>query len=286
MVRRRSSAKALQSLDWCRTHDALDFLGVALQLNYYSQTVSTPIPEHSDSRSSSQCYIASMLHHLGAYVQMYIDLWISTMGQSTNRQRLALDLCLCLVTQAMVMHLLLLQLDRLSGTVFLPPAAVRDSCPSRTVSSLIRIARMAFETQLITRGPGGLTCPGASLPAELPAELVLLAIYVSAWLITIAVVAAPAWFLRSRAYLLMLTSAGCSLVLMSSLITHPNSEPSQHWIHFLTTAGLGLMWNQLMHRVSVLFSLEGGGIDVTDDSPYGLPGCTQSARSMSFYLFP
>lgn len=143
-----------------------------------------------------------------------------------------------------------------------------------------------FETQLITRGPGGLTCPGASLPAELPAELVLLAIYVSAWLITIAVVAAPAWFLRSRAYLLMLTSAGCSLVLMSSLITHPNSEPSQHWIHFLPTAGLGLMWNQLMHRVSVLFSLEGGGIDVTDDSPYGLPGCTQSARSMSFYLFP
>lgn len=201
--------------------------------------------------------LRNMLHHL----RIYMDAWLTTVSARHNRQRLCLDLLLCVFIQGLTLHRHAQRAVQLTGsystnTVDGHSSACQGSDPqlldvsSPLLRSVVRVlsVRSSLTSLAIDTSPGG--C--------MPTELVLLAMYTSAILIVCVIVVAPSFWLQRRSHIFLLASLLINSVCMSSLVTHPDSEPSHHWRTFLPSAGAGLVWKQLIFRVRKFEASHGG----------------------------
>lgn len=181
------------------------------------------------------------------YLRSYRDAWVVTLGASQSRLRLCLDFFACLLMQVLAMHLYGQRIDGLTCTnvdqINAQPAA--DQQPCSISSPLLRTASRVLSLRSSLTALAKDTHPAGSLPTE----LVLLALYACATATMCAMVLAPRFFLCFRSYIIMPISIVAHSCAFSSLITHPDSEPSQHWRTYLPHSGVGLVWQQLMFRV-------------------------------------
>lgn len=183
-----------------------------------------------------------MLHHL----RSYRDSWVATFGGKDSRNRLCLDLGCCVLMQAVALHLYGQRIDELTcGNDPQLSATAPGWQPCTTSSTLLRTAFRVLSVRSSLTEIAKNTQPGGSMPTE----LMLLPLYASPILMVCMISVAPVFWLLRRSYIMMLAIVACNLVSFSSLITHPGSEPCQHWTNLLPITGAFSVWQQCMFRV-------------------------------------